>query len=85
MEVQEGLKVKKSGHCLAHAWMHGCRDRCPAPFSYFVRQKGYFLPFPLFVGTLSPPPSFNISPDLLPVAILCYRYCHFVHYTFDTK
>ena len=27
-----------------------CCDHCPAPFSYFVRQKGYFHPFPLTVG-----------------------------------
>ena len=23
-----------------------CRDQCLAPFSYFVRQKGYFPPVP---------------------------------------
>ena len=27
-----------------------CRDHCPAPFSYFVRQKGYFHLFPLIMA-----------------------------------
>ena len=27
---------------------------CPAPFSYFVQQKGYFHPFPLTVGIFIP-------------------------------
>ena len=30
-----------------------CCDHCPAPFPYFVRQKGYFHLFPLTVGILS--------------------------------
>ena len=34
--------------------VHVCSDHCPAPFSYSVRQKGYFHPFPLTVGILSP-------------------------------
>ena len=31
-----------------------CCDHCPAPFSFSVRQKGYFHPFPLTVGISSP-------------------------------
>ena len=33
-----------------------CRDHChcPAPFTYFVWQKGYFQPFPLTVGIQNP-------------------------------
>ena len=31
-----------------------CRDHCHAPFSYSVRQKGYFHGFPLTVGISSP-------------------------------
>ena len=29
-------------------------DHCPAPFSYSVWQKGYFHPYPLTLGVLSP-------------------------------
>ena len=33
-------------------FVSGCHDQChcPTPFTYFVRQKGYFHPFPLTVG-----------------------------------
>ena len=31
----------------SHVSKSYCRDHCPAPFSYSVRQKGYFHPFPL--------------------------------------
>ena len=30
-----------------------CRDHCPAPFSYFVWQKGFFT-IPLTVGNFVP-------------------------------
>ena len=32
-----------------------CPDPCPAPFPYFVRQKGYVHLFPLIMGTFVPP------------------------------
>ena len=40
-----------------------CRDHfhCPAPFAYFVWQKGYFHPLPLTVGILNPSHVFLIS------------------------
>ena len=38
----------------------GCHDHCPAPFSYSVRQKGYFHLFPFTVGILSPLISFHV-------------------------
>ena len=30
-----------------------CRDPSPAPFTYFVWQKGYFHPFPLIVDIVT--------------------------------
>ena len=46
-----------------------CRDHCPAPLSYFVWQKGYYNPFPLTVGILSP------LIFILFTLFICFNWC----------
>ena len=54
-----------------------CRDHChcPAPFTYFVWQKGYFHPFPLCCGYSNPSHFFFIMFIYLIYLINLFDFC----------
>ena len=53
-EKKRGNKENKVGLGQFTIAVRTCCDHCPAPFPYFVWQKGYFHPFPLTMGILFP-------------------------------